>query len=609
MRGLRDKKTGSTPGRIQVWIRLVVVLATLAVGAARGANFSVALDHDSILLGDTATLSLTFEDAQPQGTPQLPELPGLQIVSSGQSTQFGFSGGRSTSSVTYSYGVKATEVGEFSIPSFTIKLGKETLSSQPVSFKVVRPAAPEPGSEAEQQALALLRIIPPKKEVYVGETVVLEMQLLVRGGVQRLVGTDLPGLQSPLQLSGCTVGNAVSRKERQTVIGSTTFTLVPILIPVTVLKPGPLTIGPLDGSLVVELPSRTTRQPDLFDPFGMFNRGVQQRVAVSAAQQTLTALPLPDNGKPAAFSGAVGQFEMAVSAGPTNVAVGDPVTIRVQINGRGSMDAFTLPDQPAWKEFKVYPPTVKTETSGDLGLDGTKTFEQVVVPQNTEIKELPPFEFSYFDPEKRRYQTLHQGALALLVRPSGSAVAPTITSNGDNSVASPSAQDIVHIKPRLGALIAVSKPWVTQPWFLAMQGVPVLGLIGAAFWRRRCDTLANNPRLRRQRQVEQVIRDGFTQLRQLAAERNSDAFFAVVFRLLQEQIGERLNMPASAITEAAVDDTLPVHGLGAEGASLLHELFQQCNQARYAPVQSLQELEAVIPKLEAALAQVKEVRG
>lgn len=580
-------------------------LALFATLPLHAASFSATLDHDTILLGDTATLSLKFEDGQPGGTPQLPNLPGLQVVSSGQSSQFGFStGGRSISSVTYSFGVRATQIGDFTIPGLTIKIGNETLSSQPIHFKVVRAATPQPGSEAEQQSLALLRLALPRTNVYVGETIVVEMQLLVRSGVQNVNGLDVP----PLQPDGCTAGKTVQGQQRQTVIGSTPFTVVPFFTPITVLKPGKLSIGPVDGAVVVELPSRGGNR-DPFDPFGMFNRGVQQRVALSAPAQTLSVLPLPEAGKPATFTGAVGTYQMAVQAGPTNVAVGDPITIRVQINGHGALDSFSLPDQLAWKEFKTYPPTAKTETTGDYGLDGTKTFEQVVVPQNTEIKELPPFEFSYFDPERRAYQTLRQPALPIIVRPSGANPTPSASIASATPENAPPAQDIVHIKPRLGTVTHDLTPWVERPWFLALQALPFCALLSVVIWRKRTDSLANNPRLRRQRQVAQVIQDGLDQLRTLAAERKSDEFFATVFRLMQEQIGERLDLPASAITEAIVEEKLRARGLSDGTADALHELFQQCNQARYAPVQSAQQLEAVIPTLETTLRELQEVKG
>jgi hypothetical protein len=128
-------------------------------------------------------------------------------------------------------------------------------------------------------------------------------------------------------------------------------------------------------------------------------------------------------------------------------------------------------------------------------------------------------------------------------------------------------------------------------------------------WRKRADALANNPRLRRQRQVAQVIREGLSELRRLAGDKKSDEFFATLVRLLQEQLGERLNCPASSITEAVIDEKLRPRGVPETTLAALHELFQTCNLARYAPIKSSQELAALIPKLEAVLADLQKVRA
>ena len=127
--------------------------------------------------------------------------------------------------------------------------------------------------------------------------------------------------------------------------------------------------------------------------------------------QTIRVLPLPTQNVPESFGGAVGEFSLKVNAGPTNVAVGDPLTLKVQITGRGRLEAVTLPPQPQWREFKAYPPSRNVESKDPLGLSGTATFEQVLIPQNHEIKFLPPLEFSYFDPNQKSYRTLTGGAI------------------------------------------------------------------------------------------------------------------------------------------------------------------------------------------------------
>jgi hypothetical protein len=145
--------------------------------------------------------------------------------------------------------------------------------------------------------------------------------------------------------------------------------------------------------------------------------------------------------------------------------------------------------------------------------------------------------------------------------------------------------------------------------FLAVQTLPVFAWFAAFVWRKRTDNLANNPRLRRQRQVAQLIRDGLVDLRRLAAENKSDEFFATLFRLLQEQLGERLDSPASSITEAVIDERLASLGLPETTLSGLRELFHLNNQARYAPLRTSGELAAVIPRFENVVQELQNLKA
>jgi hypothetical protein len=128
-------------------------------------------------------------------------------------------------------------------------------------------------------------------------------------------------------------------------------------------------------------------------------------------------------------------------------------------------------------------------------------------------------------------------------------------------------------------------------------------------WRKRTDNLANNPRLQRQRRVARLVREGLNELHRLAADNNSDEFFVTLFRLLQEQLGERLDCPASSITEAVIDERLVLLGAPETTLAGLRELFQLCNQVRYAPMRTSGELAAVIPQFENAVRELQNVKA
>jgi hypothetical protein len=134
-----------------------------------------------------------------------------------------------------------------------------------------------------------------------------------------------------------------------------------------------------------------------------------------------------------------------------------------------------------------------------------------------------------------------------------------------------------------------------------VQVVPPAIWLALLLNRKRHERLANNPRLRRRQEVAHKVRLGVNELRAQAKANGSETFFAIVLRLLQEQIGERLDLPPNAITEAVVEERLRPGGVPAELCELVQELFQICNRARYAPVKSSEELSAVVPKAEQAL--------
>lgn len=223
----------------------------------------------------------------------------------------------------------------------------------------------------------------------------------------------MPGC--PLQVEGVSNSKTAHVPRRRGRLGNAAYNVATITTSLSPVKTGALTISALDMNVALQLPVGTRRR-DVFDPFGMFQQDQERQVTLSAAPETLTALPLPRENIPTNFIGAVGSFSMTVSAGPTNVATGDPITVKVQISGHGAFDSLALPEQNAWRDFKTYPPTTKVETTDALGLQGAKTFEQVVVPQSADIKALPPVSFSFFDPDQKSYRTLTQPAVPLVVR-------------------------------------------------------------------------------------------------------------------------------------------------------------------------------------------------
>ena len=573
-----------------LWLGLAML--GLGVAPVSAVSFTASFDRDTIALGETATLSLTFEGGQPRTAP-LPDIPGLQIVSTGNSQNFSIVNGQMSSTVTVSFSVSPQRTGEFIIPAMTVDVNGQSLASQPLKLTVTQPNSPPPQAINSGSEIAFMRLALAKTNVYVGEVTTADIRIYLRDDVE---DHGQPQISS-LPANGFSVGKGVYQNVYREQIGNRVYTVIPATIVLTATRTGSVSVGPVTGSIVVVLPTSNRGGNPFFRQF--FNSGEQRQIGLTADAITVNLLSLPTKNMPPNFNGAVGDYTMTVGAGPTNVAVGDPITVHVQISGRGALDALTLPDQAAWHDFKAYPPTQSIQTKDPLGIEGAKTFEQIVTPENSAVRELPTFSFSYFNPDTGTYHTLTGPPLPLAVHSGGTTPVPVMAAAKTiNPQASPQQQDILPIKEQPGTLAQTTPPLLTRPGFLAVQALPVLAWFAAFVWRKRTDHLAKNPRLRRQRQVAQLIRDGLVDLRRLAAANKSDEFFAALFRLLQEQLGERLDCPASSITEAVIDERLAGKGTAETTLAGLRELFHLNNQARYAPLRTSGELAAVIVRFE-----------
>jgi len=588
------------------------LFAFLLPALLQAATFTASLDRDTITVGESATLTLTVEGGDAKGIPAPPNIPNLQVSGGGSSRSFNIVNGQMSSSVSQSYVLSPTQPGEYTIPALTAQVGNETLSTQPVKLTAVKAAslgAANPGNAGDR--LVFLKVVVPKKELFVGEVESVELQTFVRDNVANAEGILQwcdSGNGPSLKAEGFTVIKTGHARWRRAQAGNASYYVATMVAAISPVKAGPLTLGS-ESQVTAQIPLPNQRPRD---PFFSFFNGPQvenRQLSLAADPETINVLPLPRENVPPSFNGAVGSFTMSVSAGPTNVAAGDPITVKVQLAGRGVLEALTLPEQSAWHDFKTFPPTSKVESTDPLGVQGSKTFEQVVVPQTTDIKELPPVSFSYFDADHKAYRTLTQPAIKLTVRPGGSTPAPTVAVTQRTPDNPPPSQDIVPIKERAGTLAQIGPPLLRQPWFIGLQTIPLLTFVGAFAWRKRTESLANNPRLRRHRQVAQLVRDGLADLRRFAAANQSEHFFATLVRLLQEQLGERLDLPASSITEAVIEENLRPRGVPETTLAPLRELFQTCNLVRYAPIKTSQELAALIPQLESVLRSLQEVKA
>ncbi len=566
----------------------------------RAATATAKFERETVAAGESVKLSIVVEGGTPEYAPQPPQIQNLTAQYVGSSQQYTIVNGRASQSVTLDYSITPRQPGSYTIPALSVGVDGKTVKTQPIGLNVLKADA-NPNDPNGLSRLAFIRLIVPKKEAYVNEVIPIEMQLFV----QSAEDLQLPQIAG----EGFTYTKPMEAGRSRGQANGQTYNVLVFKLTATAVKTGDLNLGPVNCELTLLLqPQRRRRDPG--DPFGDISeffggRVERKRIKLSSTVEKMNILPLPSEGRPEDFSGAVGKFTFEATVAPTSLSVGDPITITTRISGRGNLDGIQFRIPGSWNNFRTYPPISKTEAD-PLGVEGTKTFENVVAPEISDIKEVPALQFSYFDPDEKAYRTLRRPPVPLTLRAVAAAQAqPTILAPSASLSVPAARKDIVHIKSRMGALATMAPPLLNRPWFLWLQAFPFFLLLSVIAWQRRNELLAKNPHERRRRQTNRVVTIGLAQLEKAAGARDTELFFQTLFRMLQEQLGERLDVPASSITESVIDENLKPGGAHDEMVDALHDLFQACNQARYARERTSGELQSVLAKARTVIASMK----
>jgi hypothetical protein len=474
---------------------------------------------------------------------------GLEVIYRGstqsQQAQFGNSGFSSESKLLMNYEVVAKREGEFTIPPLTVVVDGKTLQTKPVVLKVQKGAPGQRSGGAQAQARAesgpakaFAEIDLKKKNIYLGEAVPLEVRLYVddRIRLEEVGGFELVG-------DGFTAQKFPKTDQQRQTRDGRNYTVVVFRTVLTPSKAGKLTIGPCQIPYIAQVPrDRKTRRRSVFDslfedldPFDGFAQ--RQRYDAEAQALEINVKPLPAEGRPKDFTGAVGQFQFDADS-PTNlVKAGEPINMRLRITGEGNFDRVQAPALVDKQGWQAYDASEKFEPGNEFKNTGTKTFELPLVPQ-TAHNQVPQFAFSFFDPVSEKYVTQTSKPTPLTVEGSPAPPPPppaATTAQADAQPAPEMAQKpeapkstpatAVPLRYELGT-VGDFQPLHRRPVFWMWQGIAAvgaLGLIAARILRREPE----------QKRAAALRHERDQLLRELRSDRRSGDFFEHASRVLQ----------------------------------------------------------------------------
>ena len=470
-----------------------------------------------------ARLAITIEGKQ-DAQITMPEVEGLIFHQRGQSSQFQMVNGTSSYSVTYTYLVQATEPGDYTIPPIAITTRKGAQTTKPISFTVADTPATVPRHKQSQSSpvqrvtgeqnenVAFIRLIPAKEKAYVGELIPTTIKAYFYRGV-KFKFNALPELSGEGFLMDA-LSNEPQQQEE--IIDGNRYMVLTWDTVLTGIKEGKNDLSmEMDVSMLVRSPQQNRRLPgfggrlqdDFFDDF--LGRYENQPVKVTSSAVNMDVTPLPEQGKPNQFSGAIGSFTMDMQAQPTNIAPGDPVTLTMSITGTGNFDNVSTPSLTEADGIKIYSPTSSFHKGNQQEAD-RKVFEQAIVITDPEVNQIPPAVFSYFDPIKEQYQTLFTDPILIHVSgPSPAAGQPQPLSFSQKQTESGSSPEsdlpfagLAPVKLTPAGFTGDIKPLFRQPLFLLASLLLLTAIAGVTAYRIRTHFLAKNPGIVHRRRIE-----------------------------------------------------------------------------------------------------------
>ncbi len=532
------------PPSFALWlVPILLLFAAVRPAAAQQAPRATAtLSENRVAAGDPVEYRIEVNGARTASRPAEILVEGLTITPTGQSSSFSYQPGTGlVASVTYIYQIETTKPGTFVIPEQQFAAGGTSVRANAVQLTVT--GSGQGGGAAEKETFYFAELIIPKKSAYIGEAIPIEIRCYFSPRVR-----FEPDMNPILKGEGFTVQKFTEPQQDTVEVQGQPFSVIIYKSSLVPLKAGPLSIGPVEFNCIVVVPRPRPRgrsndpfsDPFFRDPFGSF--AIQKRVEIKSELVALEVLPLPP-GAPPSFSGAIGQFTIEAGVDPRQANVGDPLTMRLTINGRGNFDRINAPSPADANGWRVYPASGKFKPEDNVKMRGAKTFEQIIVPLDRRPA-TPRYEFSFLDPATGAYRTLAAEPIPLQL---GGGTAPTPTpvpAAGSAPVAqtpvpsptpAPLAVDILHIRtdgPGGGSFRALQR----SPWFWTVQALALgllLGLGARVWWRQRPSGLAARAALARRTREEDLLRT----LR--AAGTTRGAFHEAAARLAQVRAAAR----------------------------------------------------------------------
>lgn len=592
-----------------IFLLMAVMAVNISVLADEKISFTASAP-DAVAIGDQFRLSYTVTTQKVRDF-RAPSIKGFDVLmgpsrSQQSSTQIINGNVSSTNSITFTYILMATTEGNYTIPGATITADGDQMVSNSLRIKVL-PADADAGSSSGSSAQSnssgsrsssgstisnqdlFITATASKTRVYEQEAFLLTFKIYTREPQLRFDNVKLPDFKGFHSQEIEMPANAKWSQEHYK--GRNYSTTVYRQFVLFAQQSGKLVIEPARFDASVAKPVQTA------DPFDAFFNGGSNYVEIKKALLTpkitidVSALPA---GKPANFSGGVGEFSISSSINSQEVKTNDAITIKLVVSGTGNLKLISNPDIKFPEDFEVYDPKVDNQVRlTKEGLSGSKVIEYLAIPRHAGTFKIPGVSFSYFDIKSKSYKTLKTEDYEVKVeKGAGNAdqVIANFTNKEDLKIL---GEDIRYIKQNDITLQPKGSFFFGSLLYWLFYIIPGIAFIAFFIvYRKQAAENANVAKMRTKK-ANKVAVKRMKLAGKLLAENKKGEFYDEVLKALWGYISDKLNIPVSLLSKDNIEEKLRNYGVSEELIQDFLNALNECEFARFAPGDENQAMDKV----------------
>ncbi|WP_195476316.1 BatD family protein [Bacteroides finegoldii] len=584
-------------------IILIALIAYSTQAFADKVSFTASAP-DAVVVGDQFRLSYTVTTQKVKDF-RAPSIKGFDVLmgpsrSQQSSTQIVNGNVTSTSSITFTYILMANTAGEYTIGGASIVADSNQMVSNSVKIKVLPQDQNSNGGQGDSSAHSssgtsvsdqdlFITATASKTNVFEQEAFVLTYKIYTRESNLQLNNAKLPDFKGFHSQEIEMTTNARWTPEHYR--GRNYYTTVYRQFVLFPQQSGKLYIDPAQFQMTIGKP---VQSDDPFDAF--FNGGsnvIEIKKSIATPKIAINVSPLPA-GKPADFSGGVGEFTVSSSINSQELKTNDAITIKLVISGTGNLKLISNPEIKFPEDFEVYDPKVDNQVRLTReGLTGNRVIEYLAIPRHAGTYKIPGVSFSYFDIRSKSYKTLKTEEYVVNIeKGAGNAdqVIANFTNKEDLKVL---GEDIRYIKQNEVTLQPKGSFFYGSMSYWLFYIIPALAfIIFFIIYRKQAAENANVAKVRTKK-ANKVATKRMKLAGKLLSENKKDAFYDEVLKALWGYISDKLNIPVSRLSKDNIEEKLRNHGVSEELIKDFLNALNDCEFARFAPGDESQAMDKV----------------